>query len=290
MSDLPSPLVPDDVDLRGFSGFMLDVDRLLASELVALGTPEECWAATMLWCRAWKQSPPGSLPNDDRILAAFSGAGPRWSKVKEMALRGFVLCSDGRLHHHVLAEQVMSAWQKRQSYRNDQERLKKWREDKRKKANETPNETGGEMRFTPVSRAVSSGISKPDRQGQGQGQGQGQRERINPPTPQPASATGAGDDLFFSEFWLAYPRKDDKGHARKAWNVAVRKASPPDIIAGVRRYRFNDDPKFRPLAATWLNGERWSDLGLGVAQPEPPVERTEANPTGRPPTPMSGGL
>ncbi|MCW6512625.1 hypothetical protein [Lichenifustis flavocetrariae] len=77
MSDLPDPLVSPDVDLRGFSGFMLDVDRLLTSELVALGTPEECWAALMLWCRAWKQSPPASLPDDDRVLAAFSGAGKR---------------------------------------------------------------------------------------------------------------------------------------------------------------------------------------------------------------------
>lgn len=118
MSDqLPDPLVPAEVDLRGFSGFMLNVDRLMASELVALGTPEECWAAMMLWCRAWKQTPPGSLPDDERVLRAFSGAGTRWSKVKSMALRGFVKCSDGRLYHRVLCEEVNDAWERRKKFK-----------------------------------------------------------------------------------------------------------------------------------------------------------------------------
>lgn len=114
---LPDPLVAADVDLRGFHGFMLNVDRLMASELVALGTPEECWAAMMLWCRAWKQTPPGSLPDDDRVLRAFSGAGPRWNKVRGMALRGFVKCSDGRLYHRVLCEEVNDAWERRKKFK-----------------------------------------------------------------------------------------------------------------------------------------------------------------------------
>lgn len=158
MSDLPEPMVPAEVDLHGFSGFLLDVDRLLASELVALGKPEECWAAVMLWCRAWKQSPPGSLPNDARILAAFSGAGPRWPKVRDVALRGFVLCSDGRLYHRVLADEANAAWQKRKVYRADQERLKKWRENKRRNGVETADETGNETRFN----GVSCGVSEPE--------------------------------------------------------------------------------------------------------------------------------
>lgn len=183
---MTEPLVSTEVDLRGFSGFMLNVDRLLASELVALGKPEECWAAVMLWCRAWKQSPPASLPNDDRILAAFSGAGARWPKVKEMALRGFVICSDGRLYHQVLADEANAAWQKRKAYKADQERLRAWRENKRKGVSETvpetPSETPSETRFN----GVSSTISERDRQGQGQGQRKKERK---PPTP-----FGAGEE------------------------------------------------------------------------------------------------
>ena len=108
-SDLPAPLIPADTDITGLPGFMLNVERLFASELWALSTGEEFKAALALWGRAWQQSPAGSLPNDERLLAAFSGAGSRWKKVREMALRGFVLCSDNRLYHRVLCEDVLRA-------------------------------------------------------------------------------------------------------------------------------------------------------------------------------------
>jgi hypothetical protein len=117
IAPLPDPLVPADVDLRGFSGFILDVDRLLASELLALATPQELAAAFILWCRAWKQSPPASLPDDERLLAIFSGAGKNWPKVQDMALRGFIKCNDGRLYHKVLAVQANEAWEKRKKFR-----------------------------------------------------------------------------------------------------------------------------------------------------------------------------
>ena len=133
MTEPIAPMTTPEMDLRGFPGFMLDVERLLASELVALGTGDEIAAAMMLWCRAWQQSPPGSLPNEDRVLAAFSKA-KNWSKVRAMALRGFVLCSDGRLYHKFVCQQAHDAWDRRKRYREKQEReadrLRKWREKK----------------------------------------------------------------------------------------------------------------------------------------------------------------
>ncbi|GJE13672.1 DUF1376 domain-containing protein [Methylobacterium longum] len=107
--DLPAPLVPADIDIAGLSSFLLDIDRLFHSELWALSTGEEFKAAVALWGHAWRQRPAGSLPNDDRLLAAFSGAGGRWKKVKAIALRGFVLCSDNRFYHRVLCEDVLRA-------------------------------------------------------------------------------------------------------------------------------------------------------------------------------------
>ena len=111
--DLPEPLVPEEVDLVKLDGFMLDTIRLLGSELWALATGDEFKAAMALWCRAWKQVPAASLPDDDRILASFAGygrGGKAWQRVKAMALRGFVKCSDGRLYHRVLAEDAKRAW------------------------------------------------------------------------------------------------------------------------------------------------------------------------------------
>jgi HNH endonuclease/Protein of unknown function (DUF1376) len=106
----PDPFVSADVDISGMPGFMMDVQRLFASELWAISNGDEFKAAMALWGRAWQQTPAGSLPNDERLLAAFSGAGSRWKKVRAVALRGFVECSDGRLYHREIADNVNQAW------------------------------------------------------------------------------------------------------------------------------------------------------------------------------------
>lgn len=127
----PVPLVPAEVDLRDFSFMPLHVQRLRDSELVDLATGDEFKAAVLLWCYAWHQQPASSLPNDDRILAARSGAGPAWRKVKDMALRGFIECSDGRLYHPLIAEAAIDAWARRDAYQerhaNRETRQQRWR-------------------------------------------------------------------------------------------------------------------------------------------------------------------
>lgn len=166
MSTEVAPLIPDGVDLKGFPGFVLDVEALLASELVALATPEEVAAALMLWCRAWQQTPHGSLPNDERVLAAFSRS-KSWKKVRDMALRGFVLCSDGRLYHKTLCEKVMEAWGQRLAYKEkrekDAQRLAEWRDKKRAKngdGNDDGNAQGneGETRFNARTKHLRSEV------------------------------------------------------------------------------------------------------------------------------------
>lgn len=116
-TDLPAPLVPADIDVDGINGFLLHTDKLFHSELWALSTGDEFKAAVALWGHAWRQRPAGSLPNDDRLLAAFSGTGSRWKKVRAMALRGFILCSDNRYYHRVLCEDVIRAAQAKDSRR-----------------------------------------------------------------------------------------------------------------------------------------------------------------------------
>lgn len=135
----PPPPVPHDADLHGLPWMRLDVIRLLDSDLFALSTGDEFKAAVALWCKSWHQSPGGSLPSDDRVLAHLSGAASRWPKVREMALRGWVEASDGRLYHRVVSELVLIAWAERQQYRKKRgqgaERLRTYRE--RRKSGES---------------------------------------------------------------------------------------------------------------------------------------------------------
>lgn len=66
----------------------------------------------------------------------------------------------------------------------------------------------------------------------------------------------------FEAFWKCYPRKVDKGHARKAFATALKRADAPTISQGARRYAEavkGKDPKYIAHAATWLNGDRWLD-------------------------------
>lgn len=91
-------------DVRSLPYMPLFVGRLLASDTWLLASGDEAKAAVTLWARSWQQVPAGTLPNDERILAALSGAGARWRKVRDVALRGFVLGADGRLHHQMIEE------------------------------------------------------------------------------------------------------------------------------------------------------------------------------------------
>lgn len=68
----------------------------------------------------------------------------------------------------------------------------------------------------------------------------------------------------FDEFWEEQTRKEGKGAARKAYERALKKATPDVILAGWSRSKKayaaqGRDRSLYPLPATWLNQERWDD-------------------------------
>lgn len=165
MNETPAPLTDADCDCTDLDGFMLNVERLMASELVALSSHEVVAASLFLWCRAWKQRPAASLPDDDRVNAAFAKLPlARFKKLKDQILRGFIKCSDGRLYHRVLSEEATNAYAKKQAFKRkraaDAKRLQEWRQNNKETGDEThketPPETPSETRFVA--------------EGQGQGQ------------------------------------------------------------------------------------------------------------------------
>jgi hypothetical protein len=113
--ELPAPLVPSHVDLRGYEFMPLYGDRLKKSETWISASHEGKVAALNLWWHAYgHECPAGSLPDDDKLLADYAGYGSvirAWRKIKDQALRGWKKCSDGRLYHAFMAEIVMKAWE-----------------------------------------------------------------------------------------------------------------------------------------------------------------------------------
>jgi hypothetical protein len=69
----------------------------------------------------------------------------------------------------------------------------------------------------------------------------------------------------FADFWTAYPRKDSKADALKAFmKLKADDDLFASIIAGLERAKESeqwtkDGGKFIPYAATWLNKRRWED-------------------------------
>lgn len=91
-----------------------------------------------------------------------------------------------------------------------------------------------------------------------------------PPSPSKPERPQTADE-FEARFWTLYPRKAGKGAARRAWKVALGKASADEILAALQRFAAKSagaDTKFIPHPASWLNGERWLDADLNPA-PEP---------------------
>lgn len=197
MSTLPPPMVPADVDLRNFGFMPLDALRLRDSDLAALSTGDEFKAAVLLWCVAWHQVPAASLPKDDRLLARFSEAGANWRRVKDMALRGFVECSDGRLYHPVIAEKALESWNKKLAQRERTRLATEAREARRRAESAQRDDQRNVHRHDQrdVPRNDQRDEHRDVHQGIGTGRGEGQGQGISQPLPLLADPPPGRDDL-----------------------------------------------------------------------------------------------
>jgi hypothetical protein len=83
------------------------------------------------------------------------------------------------------------------------------------------------------------------------------------PVPEPVLKPMAIPSPLFDDFWQLWPRRDHKLKAITAWAKAIKKIPESELLESVRKYVSGPDlPKdkqYIPLAASWLNGERWND-------------------------------
>lgn len=82
----------------------------------------------------------------------------------------------------------------------------------------------------------------------------------------------------FSGFWDRWPRKEARKDANKAWDslraTPELEATIHDALDWQIPMYLEREPKYRPLAATWIRGERWTD--------EPPTPQTPTAIVNRP--------
>ena len=95
------------------------------------------------------------------------------------------------------------------------------------------------------------------------------------PSKKPAKPVGDGFDLEsgFDAFWQAYPLKQAKQDAIKAWKkLKPDKSLLEKLLAAVEKQKTwpSWDRGFTPQASTWLNGKRWMDDPPPMQQQSPP--------------------
>jgi hypothetical protein len=253
----------------------VDIVRLFDSDIFALSTGDEFKAAFTLWGKAFLQVPAGSLPDDDRILAHLTGTGNRWAKLRPMALRGWIKCSDGRLYHPVVTEKALEAWEGRMAMRSRTEAARAARAAKRREAETpTPPSTNGSA-ATYVTSSVTDNVTGSKRKGEGEGECKDREERSLTPLPPSGSDAGqatrdkrgrGGVEEAFSEFWEMWPKRTAGDDARVAFLAAVRRGLDAwDIVRGLEAAILLDlldcreGCRFLPPAGTWIRTGRHKD-------------------------------
>lgn len=98
-----------------------------------------------------------------------------------------------------------------------------------------------------------------------------------PEKPVPKPGKHEPDRALFDQFWAAYPRKQAKEKAWRAW----KKLDPDEALCrqmakALDRHRRSqqwqrDGGAYIPYPATWLNGRRWEDEPDAPASAEAPM-------------------
>jgi len=253
-------------------------------------------ANTRLMAYAARQLPFGTLPNDEKTLFAMSGAKTvkQWQKLyQELIGTVWFLNNDGRLYCPLMNVESVPVAQSPKQDDNQQdnskpltnaERCKRYRDSKKNVGDtntDTSSDTLNMSSDTTATRtqhdsdttksvdSVSFGGIKGGDLDLDLNKDLDLDQELKTKTTREASVC----DARFDEFWIQYPRKENKQGAIKAF----KKLKPSEklfeeILLALSKQK--TWPAFQngyaPHAATWLNAKRWED--------QPPINQTTSKP------------
>lgn len=204
--------------------FLFYPDDFASDGVVEAMCTEGVGAYTLLLCKSWREEQPGTLPNDDNVLARWARLTPdRWSEVKPAVLAAFSIGTDNRLHQKRMKSE----------YRKLTEQQKR----KRVNSQNAARERWKRSYMQPHSDGNSDG--------------------------KPIKDIEDEIENEFEKFWIAFPkgRKHSKGLAREAFFKAAKKCETTTIIAAAKEYAESEvgRGKWVKMPSTWLNQECWGD-------------------------------
>lgn len=302
---MTAPLTPVAGDLRDFPHVPIFRAKLFGSTFHAQANDAEWRAGVTLWLKAWDQVPAGSLPCDDVSLCRLAELGrdiKSWLKVKTIALHGWAECSDGRLYHPTVADGVNNALAVKVAQRSKTANARIAGLTKKMDATTSDSEKAhyaaeilkvqqGQLKVQSLTAkpAVTAPVPNPvtdtdteSKRRQGEEKERKGEEKVKgyvldnstPPkggkrvkTPK----SGTEDPPGFVEWYTEYRRKDARKDAVKAWLALAPDADLQErMLAALRRWPWREDNSFNPLPASWLRGERWTDIAVTDTRAEVP--------------------
>ena len=135
-------------------------------------------------------------------------------------------------------------------------------------------------------RFLRSCLAKTSRQNSGNCEAESQKVRdsntSNKPLNKPHNSLSSIDDAFVA-FWSAYPRKDGKQDAIKAWkalkpNEELQQTILNDIHRRLEKGGtwFGTEKRFIKMASSYLRGKRWEDENIPQGSTERPERHNPA--------------
>lgn len=134
VSELPAPPYPgkigNKVNKAGGFKFELDIERMRQSDTWAIAEAHQRPFLVMVWIESWTLVPCGTLPDDDAVIARRIGLKlSDFKDAKDVLLRGWQKCSDGRLYHKVITEQVLAMMDKKARHAKNQANYRERKKD-----------------------------------------------------------------------------------------------------------------------------------------------------------------
>lgn len=197
-------------------------------------------AYKLLLCKAWRENPVGTIPNDDRVLRAWSRlTETEWGSVRAEVLAAFTLGDDGRFY---------------------QARMRREYEEIRKKSSirAKAGQAGARSRWQPHGKRIANASHA-------RSESDSLELSKQPTATEPKLRTAQVLRMQSSELYGVYPKHVGKPKALQAIEKALA-LKPYDALleatkafaAAVSRWS-PADQQYVPHPATWFNQGRYDD-------------------------------
>jgi hypothetical protein len=215
----------------------------------ALNDDAAAWLLVAMWAYSSRNQSDGQVP---QVKARRLTKGANAVRCQKLLVAGLIhdgestCCPPARLGHYYCHDYLKHQRSAEQIAAMKEQRRAAGRTGGQAKGKRGAKQTASEMpsEMASKTRADTEGSSNEE-----------------PQTEQTPTRPSAAEPPGFDAFWFAYPRKDSKPHAVKAYRSALKRSDPETLLLAAQRFR--DDPRrnpnYTPYAATWLNGDRWND-------------------------------